>query len=383
MLFPISKQALSCPHFDSCAGCSHQLFVEPPIWREVIENFEETLNPVLHQRALTGWRCRAKLAVRGTKQNPIIGLFKKGSHEALNIPFCLVHHPRINQAVTMIQNWMERHQLNPYQEHSQAGDLRYLQFVVERASGKVQITFVLNFKDFSSPESQIWRKLLLELAQEMTNVFWHSIWVNFNPHATNTIFTDKWEKVWGEPYLWESFDGVKICFQPSNFAQANLDLFEKLLKKVKSWVREKAKVVEFFAGVGTIGLSVAAKCTWIKCEEINPHSKECFYYAKQQLSSEISQKIMFYTGSADENLNLLQGADTVIVDPPRKGLSRKFIEGLTQSSVDQLIYVSCGWDSFKKNKETLISQGWNLKKLEGYSLFPGSEHIELLTLFER
>jgi tRNA/tmRNA/rRNA uracil-C5-methylase (TrmA/RlmC/RlmD family) len=187
----------------------------------------------------------------------------------------------------------------------------------------------------------------------------------------------------GERYLWEQFEGTNICFQPSNFAQANLDLFEKILEKIKAWVRPQSKIAEFFAGVGTIGLYVASKCSWLRCEEINPHAHECFDLSKNRLPKEVSEKITFYFGSADDNLNLLQNADTVIVDPPRKGLSPLFIQKLTRSSVNQLIYVSCGWESFKKNSELLILNGWNLKKLEGYALFPGSEHIELLALFER
>lgn len=40
----------------------------------------------LHCGDLHGWRCRARLTVRGSARNPIIGLFKQGTHDAINIP---------------------------------------------------------------------------------------------------------------------------------------------------------------------------------------------------------------------------------------------------------------------------------------------------------
>lgn len=35
-----------------------------------------------------GWRCRAKLAVRGSSTNPLIGLYEEGTHNIVDIPDC-------------------------------------------------------------------------------------------------------------------------------------------------------------------------------------------------------------------------------------------------------------------------------------------------------
>lgn len=34
------------------------------------------------------WRCRAKLAVRGTSEDPQIGIFEEGTHSIVDIPLC-------------------------------------------------------------------------------------------------------------------------------------------------------------------------------------------------------------------------------------------------------------------------------------------------------
>ena len=35
-----------------------------------------------------GWRCRARLAVRGRPGRPVVGLYRAGTHDALDIPDC-------------------------------------------------------------------------------------------------------------------------------------------------------------------------------------------------------------------------------------------------------------------------------------------------------
>lgn len=35
-----------------------------------------------------GWRCRAKLVVRGSSMDPLIGLYEEGTHNIVDIPEC-------------------------------------------------------------------------------------------------------------------------------------------------------------------------------------------------------------------------------------------------------------------------------------------------------
>jgi tRNA/tmRNA/rRNA uracil-C5-methylase (TrmA/RlmC/RlmD family) len=55
-----------------------------------------------HAGEVHEWRCRVKLAVRGTVVRPAAGLFERQSHRVLPLPRCRVHHPRINDAVAAL-----------------------------------------------------------------------------------------------------------------------------------------------------------------------------------------------------------------------------------------------------------------------------------------
>lgn len=377
-------ESFSCLHYQACSGCSELLTMDPPlIWNEILEHFKGSLKPNLHQGSPIHWRHRAKVAVRGTSAAPLIGLFKKHSHEVIPIPSCLVHHPRLNRAFAIVKQWLQENRLVPYDENTSTGDLRYLQAVVERKSGKVQLTFVLNFSQSEAEKVNHWRKLIDKLGKEHEDL-WHSLWMNYNDRATNIIFGLEWKLVSGEEFLWESFDSIGVCYGPASFGQANLPLFEKMLAQLREFIPNQAKVTEFYAGVGAIGIYIAGKCTSVVCCEVNPFAEFFFDQSRMHLAPATADKLTFRTLSTEMAFRLFEGATSVIVDPPRKGLDNSFFPALSQAaSVSQLIYVSCGWDSFKRDSKKLFAAGWNLKNIEGYVFFPGSNHIELLANFIR
>ena len=155
-----------CDHFNPCGGCSESLSRDPPpIWQEVLTFFAPFAMPELHAGFPVRWRHRAKVAVRGTSQHPLIGLFKRFSHEVLPIPACLVHHAHLNQAFEMIRVWMIQQGLQPYHEKTHQGHLRYLQGVVERSTGRVQLTFVLNLNK-QDPQARNWQTLIHQLGEK-------------------------------------------------------------------------------------------------------------------------------------------------------------------------------------------------------------------------
>lgn len=372
-----------CIHFGQCAGCSEILSLKPPpVWEEVLSFLGPDITAHLHQGSPLHWRYRAKVAVRGTSSQPLIGLFKRSSHEVVPIPFCLVHHPHLNQAFEKIRSWICQQGLSPYEEKTGKGELRYLQGVVQRTSGRVQLTFVLNMAP-EDPRAHRWRTLIQQLGEEHPH-FLHSLWINFNQRSTNTIFGDHWLPIWGEEYLWEQFGDISACYGPASFGQANLDLFERLLFRLRELLPEDACVAEFYAGVGVIGLFIASHCQWVRCSEINPHAEGYFKQAQARLPSFLASRLHFTSGATHHTVSLLQGASSVIVDPPRKGLDSQFFPTLKEAStIQQLLYISCGWEAFQRDCLKLCAEGWEIQSVDGYLFFPGSNHVELLVDFRK
>jgi tRNA/tmRNA/rRNA uracil-C5-methylase (TrmA/RlmC/RlmD family) len=136
--------------------------------------------------------------------------------------------------------------------------------------------------------------------------------------------------------------------------------------------------------------------------------------AEQEKEVEVppGEKTTYMVASAGKALKSGQalGADTIIVDPPRKGLEPEVLDELCKPvDVDQmyvedvsvltvpdeqvkwtndartLIYVSCGFDALARDAERLLTSnaGWMLESATGYILFPGSDHVETVCVFTR
>ncbi|KAF3337167.1 RNA methyltransferase [Carex littledalei] len=445
--------SLQCPHFQSCSGCSHELNLDRPDVLHGVRNFfvgNGVKDFSFHSEKLWEWRCRAKLAVRGTPNEPLVGLYEEGTHNVVDIPLCKERYFFILLLIQFI-NLLGIVELNirPYDEDSDIGEVRYVQMAVtthntslplaERYSqGKVQLTLVWNSQDEQSPNS---KKL-----SELSNFLWknggprcgmhliHSIWVNFQTSNTNTIFGNKWSHLEGERDFWEHLGGIDTTIDPASFGQANTQAFNSLLRKVQNYVPKGSSVVDLYSGSGVIGLSVAAarKCRSVKCVEINKESKASFEKSLSRLPKTIDCAISWHNSDASlEPLHWLVGSDVVIVDPPRKGLhpslldalqkvslSNKKVASKLESSVvrakkekrpwilrareasvqvesgtnldgDQvwpstLIYISCGWDSFKEDCKSLVGKnGWHLEKAHAFNFFPGTHSVEVLAIFKR
>src|SRR5690606_19506453 len=97
---------------------------------------------------------------------------------------------------------------------------------------------------------------------------WHSIWINHHPARSNRILGDAWHLFSGEPFLWQTINQTPIAFHPGAFSQAHLPLFEKMVQKIATWVRLSDRILELYAGVGAIGLTLPT--TQITLVENNP-----------------------------------------------------------------------------------------------------------------
>lgn len=371
-----------CPHLNQPAGCCLDMHANPLLLFGEAKSFFEShgITLSLQEGNPMGWRCRAKLAVRGTAQYPLIGLFAKGSHQVIDMPQCCMHHPAINQAAEAVRQWIRDQAIAPYDESAGTGTLRYLQLAVDRATNRIQLTLVLN-QDANA------KTLLLPLKAlwEQHHGLWHSLWLNFNTRRDNVIFSGSWQLLYGEEWLWDSFCGRRVCFHPASFAQANPEMFERLLQEIQLKVPSGAHCVEFYAGVGVIGLTLVDQCQSISCIEIVPLAQQCFQEALHLLTPEQQGKLSYVCGPSSSALSRLQApANVVIVDPPRKGLEAALLKALcVQPNIHTLVYVSCGWPSFVSDSQQLLAAGWRITSASAYLFFPGTNHLETLAVFQR
>lgn len=269
------------------------------------------------------------------------------------------------------------YKLEPYDEEKGTGVLRYLQFAVDRKTRDIQLTLVVNQKTKNSLVEGFVKQLYAMGG-------FHSIWLNFQPQQANRIFGDEWAHLEGKTYLWERLGNVDCAFHPACFSQANLNLFEVVLTRIKEWTIPHVSILELYSGIGVIGLNLVSTSNQVKCVEINPFASECFELSRQKLDPEIKKNISIQISSSEDAIHLIPENRVIIVDPPRKGVDAKVLDALCQADEGtQLIYLSCGPRSFQKDAEKLLTCGWKIENAEAFLFFPGTDHVEILCAFRK
>ncbi len=342
--------------------------------------------PLVEGPAL-GFRHRARLSVRGRINTPKVGIFQLNSHQLVDIPRCPIHHPLINQVAHALRTAIRKSGTQPYIESSHRGVLRAIQIAVERSSQSAQLVLVTTGKT-AEPIQDLATVLREELADKL-----HSLWWNGNPQRTNTLLGSHWKKLSGPDALLESMGGASIYYPPDAFGQNHLPLAEQIVHQVHAWVPEGKRVTEFYAGVGAIGLGLIKDARSVTFNEISDGSLVGLRLgidALENLETAEGQKgllrdkVTVIQGPAVDALHGLEAAEIVIADPPRKGLDPPLIEALRSHPPERLIYVSCGLESFLRDARSLLADNrFALSQVQPVALFPYTEHVETVALFER
>ncbi|MBW2272962.1 MAG: class I SAM-dependent RNA methyltransferase [Deltaproteobacteria bacterium] len=378
--------ALDCPHRPPCPGCPRWGAggVEPGAYAALAELAREAgleAPPAVIEGAPLAYRHRARLAVRGRARSPKIGIFQEGSHRITDIPRCLVHHPLVNRVAAVVKQALRETDTAPYAEAPHRGVLRYVQIVVERSSQSAQLVLVANGEDPEAcrPAAEVIRR---ELGAEL-----HSLWWNGNTGRGNTILGPHWERLGGAEAVREVIGGVEVFFPPGAFGQANLDLADHMAARVSSWVPDAATVVELYAGCGAMGLQLLGRCGALHFNERGGDSLRGLELSLARRPDAERRRARIHAGDAGADADLhaaCSGADVVIADPPRKGLDPPLLEVLAERPPRRLVYVSCGLPALLAQSRRLLESGHlALAALEAWALFPHTDQIETLALFDR
>jgi tRNA/tmRNA/rRNA uracil-C5-methylase (TrmA/RlmC/RlmD family) len=372
----------ACPHRPPCPGCPR--FGE----RGIAVTARTVLDALAHEHGLpqvpvisgptAGFRLRARLAIRGRLGSPKIGLFELGTHRVVHIPDCSVQHPLINRVAAVVRRVLVDAQMTSYSEHAHVGLARYLQVVVERRSQTAQVVLVGNSAT-AEPFGECFNLIQQQLGAEL-----HSLWFNAHTERSNSILGPDFQLWYGPDSVVEHFGGAAVHYPPGAFGQNNLDIAQDIIEHVRVQIPQGARVTEFYAGVGAIGLSVLDRISEIRMNELSPHSLLGLEFGLRQLDPTSRAKIAVVPGPAGAARLAAAGADVVIADPPRKGLEPELADYLGEQPPERFIYVSCGLESFLSDTTRLISHGkLRLGALRAFNLSPFTEHVETVARFDR
>jgi 23S rRNA (uracil1939-C5)-methyltransferase len=167
------------------------------------------------------------------------------------------------------------------------------------------------------------------------------------------------------------------------FFQANRFLVEELVRRVVEHVTP-GPVIDLYAGVGLFGLSLATA----GFESVTAVEGDTVAGADLIRNAEpFGRRVNAIRRSVETFLASAGAHDfahaTVVVDPPRTGVSKGALTHIVRLQPARITYVSCDVATLARDTRILHDGGYALAHISGIDLFPNTAHVETIAVFTR
>lgn len=197
--------------------------------------------------------------------------------------------------------------------------------------------------------------------------------------------------LYGKPVIEEDLLGLNFEISMQSFFQTNPKCAELLYNKTVEYALENndkindGVVMDLFCGTGTIGQIIASK-TNAKVIGVDI-VQDAIENAKENAIKNNIKNVDFF--AADVNKFLYEypeyqnKIDTIILDPPRAGISGKALRRVIELNAHHIVYVSCNPSTQARDMEELFAAGYQLQKISLVDQFPHTAHVESIALFRK
>jgi tRNA/tmRNA/rRNA uracil-C5-methylase (TrmA/RlmC/RlmD family) len=175
------------------------------------------------------------------------------------------------------------------------------------------------------------------------------------------------------------FGDVRLERSARAFFQGNRYLLPSVIRAVLAQVPREGTVLDLYAGVGLFSLALVAtgrdRVTAVEGDRIAgadllSNSRRCGDAVRAEVES-VERHLARRKGPA---------AQTIIVDPPRTGLSKDALRAILAQAAPRLVYVSCDVATLARDIRQAVDAGYTLTHLEAFDLFPNTAHVETLAV---
>lgn len=180
----------------------------------------------------------------------------------------------------------------------------------------------------------------------------------------------------GDTTLIDTILDIPFRYVAEGFFQINLPVYQQALRDMKQFVPVDKPLLDMYAGVGTIGLTIGTEQT--ELVEINREAVIEMCRNIEQLESS-AEAIL---APSEKALELVTSDKTIIVDPPRAGLHANVVTKLLKAKPERIIYLSCNPVTQARDVAGLLA-GYRITHHKGYNFFPRTPHIENLIILDR
>ena len=356
----------------------------------------------------SGFRARAKMAVSGTANDPVLGLPGQGT--GVDLADCPLYPPVVLTVLEQVRDLIRRAQVPPYDVVRRRGEIRYV-VVTAAPDGSTMVQLVLR-SEHALGRIREHLPRLLGPAPLVT-----SVWANIHPDHTTAITGPTDIHLAGERSLPITTGDATLHAGPRSFVQTNTAVAGELYRQAGRWIAAWAPrtVWDLYCGLGGFALHAALACANVHTHGVHSRGLRARdARAGVPVGHDPQHPLPLITG-VETRADAVEGArrsaqdaglgerlrflcadattwaqrtaqadgppDVLVVNPPRRGLGHDLAAWIETSGVARLVYSSCRPETLARDLEAMPSL--QITAARYVDMFPHTEHAEVLVRLER
>ena len=380
------RQKPPCILAERCGGCSLQhssAALQLELKRDLVQQslsrlakLDVAVEPVWGCEQSLGYRNRALIPLERAEDGRLrAGYYRRGSHKIVNLNHCPVLDPRIDGLIEPIKRDLEKTGWPVDVNLSGKGGLRHLALRVGSSTGEVLITLVSSHRQLKGLETlaQRWMERWPEVV---------GVGLNLQPKGSNVVMGAETDLIAGRSWLLEVFDGIELRIAADTFFQVNTPQAERLVEPLRAFFAtgSSATVIDAYSGIGTYSLPLAR--SGLKVLGLEVHATSVSQATANAERNEIATAFFEQADVATVLADRLKMTGSLLVDPPRKGLSAEALEAILHGKPERLAYISCNPSTLARDLQQLCGEdgGYQLERVQPVDFFPQTSHVETLAL---
>ena len=382
----MTDTSLRCPVCRKCGGCqlSNMTYEEQLSFKQakvirLLGKFRRVSEITPSPRRFH-YRNKVQAAFGRTRGGEIIsGVYQSSTHNIVKTDACRIEDELADAIIVFIRRMVSSFGLTVYDERTGRGFLRHVLVKRAFATGEVMVVLVTGTQVFPSKNAFCAR--LLEEFPEIATIL-----LNVNDRYTSLVLGERETVLYGPGYITDILCGLRFRISSKSFYQINRDCAELMFTQAleAAGLTGREVVIDAYSGVGTIGLIAAAKAEKVISVELNRDAvKDARVNAKLNGITNVDFYCADASGFLAEMAAENETADLVIMDPPRAGSTVKFMKSVVSLSPQKVLYISCNPETLARDLTFFLKNGYKVRSIRPYDMFPFTEHIETVVILTR
>lgn len=333
-----------CPYYDKCGGCHLQHLEYLDTLKYKIEKVKSILSKekivfneieIIKNENPYNYRNKVSLKIDNFK----IGFYEEKSNSLIQIDYCYLADDALNEC------------------------LKYLKR--------------LKIKNGSVTLRCNYNKEILMIIDTFDKVdFKREYFPNIK--VVGVVLNNK--KIYGEDYFYERINGYLFKVSFDAFFQVNPYIASSLFKIVDDNLDAKNVVYDLYSGVGILGIVASKKAGKVYSIEIIKNA--VLNILENKKLNKVDNLFPILGDVSKKIFEIKDSVDIVLIDPPRKGCTKKTLDLLINEKIKNIIYISCDVNTLARDLK-LLNSFYEIKKFYLLDMFSYTNHVECVCVLNR